>query len=67
MTEAPRIKVKRDGPRGWHWIAAHHFDPAIHERVEEPAPAPASPPEAPTEQPTGRARRRTAAAPNQEP
>lgn len=25
------IKVKRDGPRGWHWIARADFDPAVHE------------------------------------
>lgn len=29
------IKVKRDGPRGWHWIAAENFDPARHELFEE--------------------------------
>lgn len=53
MTDAHRVKVKRDGPRGWHWIAAHHYDPARHELVDEPpapspaaqeAPAPADPP-----------------------
>ena len=27
------IKVKRDGPRGWHWIKAADFDPAVHEPV----------------------------------
>ena len=36
------IKVCRDGPRGWHWIALAHFDPAVHRiyppRDEEPAP-----------------------------
>lgn len=25
------VKVKRDGPRGWHWIARANFDPAVHE------------------------------------
>ena len=34
-----RIKVKRDGPRGWHWITADSFDPSKHERVD-PAPPP---------------------------
>lgn len=43
------IKVKRDGPRGWHWIADEHYDPAVHEIVRdeaiqetelEPAPQP---------------------------
>lgn len=43
------IKVKRSGPRGWHWIAAALFDPEAHELFEEaqppvlvPVPAPAS-------------------------
>jgi hypothetical protein len=35
-----RIKVKRDGPRGWHWIAAHNFDPAIHEAISDAPDAP---------------------------
>jgi hypothetical protein len=36
-----RLKVKRDGPRGWHWIAAAHYDPTKHELVDAPAaPAP---------------------------
>lgn len=26
-----RIAVKRDGPRGWHWIARENYDPAVHE------------------------------------
>lgn len=35
------IKVKRDGPRGWHWIAAASFDPEVHELADAPAkPAP---------------------------
>lgn len=41
------IKVKRDGPRGWHWIADEHYDPAVHEIVSdepEPEPEPAPPP-----------------------
>ena len=25
-----KIAVKRDGPRGWHWIARENFDPAVH-------------------------------------
>ncbi|MFM9829735.1 MAG: hypothetical protein ACKVOB_13500 [Sphingomonas sp.] len=36
------VRVKRDGPRGWHWVAA--FDPAIHQlyetTAENPAPKP---------------------------
>jgi len=28
--QAERVKVKRDGPRGWHWIAATHYDPSKH-------------------------------------
>jgi hypothetical protein len=27
-----RIAVKRDGPRGWHWIARENYDPAVHVR-----------------------------------
>ena len=42
MTEAHRVKVKRDGPRGWHWIAASSFDPGRHELVDA-APVPATP------------------------
>ena len=38
MTEAHRVKVKRDGPRGWHWIAASSFDPAVHVRADAPEP-----------------------------
>lgn len=34
------IKVKRDGPRGWHWIAKDAFDPAIHELVDLPPDSP---------------------------
>lgn len=38
-TNPDAVRVKRDGPRGWHWVA--RFDPAIHERFEdEPAPKP---------------------------
>ena len=34
------IKVKRDGPRGWHNIAAASFDPEKHERYDaDAAPA----------------------------
>lgn len=29
------VKVKRDGPRGWHWIAAESFKPDVHELYEE--------------------------------
>jgi hypothetical protein len=25
-----RVKVKRDGPRGWHWVSAASFDPIKH-------------------------------------
>ncbi len=35
-----KVKVKRDGPRGWHWIAVQNYDPARHELVtDNPAPA----------------------------
>lgn len=41
MTElVQRIKVKRDGPRGWHWITAASYDPARHELAETPAAQP---------------------------
>lgn len=46
QTADGRIKVKRDGPRGWHWIAAANYDPAIHELVDQPA-ADLVPPAAP--------------------
>ena len=36
-TNPTAIKVKRDGPRGWHWIAAANYDPAIHELADAPA------------------------------
>lgn len=36
-----RVKVKRDGPRGWHWIAAESYDPAKHELVDAPSENPA--------------------------
>jgi len=36
---ADRVRVKRDGPRGWHWISAAHFDPAKHELMDAPAAA----------------------------
>jgi hypothetical protein len=39
------VRVKRDGPRGWHWVAK--FDPAIHERYDAPANAPAPSSDAP--------------------
>jgi len=32
------VKVKRDGPRGWRWIDAHRFDPAVHELFDAPHP-----------------------------
>lgn len=39
-----RVKVKRDGPRGWHWIAASNFDPSKHELFDAPpAEQPAAP------------------------
>lgn len=53
------VKVKRDGPRGWHWIAAAHFDPTKHELADGPA-APAqqeaAPAAAPAKRPPGRTR-----------
>jgi len=29
------VKVKRDGPRGWHWIDRAKFDPEIHEEYRD--------------------------------
>lgn len=31
------IRVKRDGPRGWHTIDERHYDPAVHELYEPDA------------------------------
>lgn len=27
-TNPDAVRVKRDGPRGWHWV--YPFDPAVH-------------------------------------
>lgn len=35
-TNPDAVRVKRDGPRGWHWVAV--FDPAIHEMFDEARP-----------------------------
>jgi len=44
MSDDHRVAVKRDGPRGWHWIAKASFDPAVHEmHVEGAKPAAAEP------------------------
>lgn len=40
------IKVKRDGPRGWHLIEANKFDPAVHELFDAQPTAQAKPPKA---------------------
>lgn len=55
---AERVKVKRDGPRGWHWISAATFDPSKHELADGPAPAQqeAAPAAAPVKRPPGRPR-----------
>lgn len=53
---AAPVKVKRDGPRGWHWIAAANFDPAKHELVDAPAAHQAAP-AAPVKRPPGRPRK----------
>lgn len=37
------VKVKRDGPRGWHWIAAEHYDPAVHVLADAPEPSKVKP------------------------
>lgn len=55
-----RVAVKRDGARGWHWIARASFDPARHVPHDfKPVPAPAleaGPTQA--EEPAARARAR---------
>jgi len=38
------LKVKRDGPRGWHWIAASSYNPDIHELIDQAEPADAEKP-----------------------
>jgi hypothetical protein len=48
-TNPSAVRVKRDGPRGWHWVA--EFNPAIHERYVEKAEKPAPGPEAESEAP----------------
>lgn len=35
-TNPNAVKVKRDGERGWHWVA--NFDPAVHELFDVAAP-----------------------------
>ncbi|MEY2656078.1 MAG: hypothetical protein RLZZ524_3106 [Pseudomonadota bacterium] len=42
FTPSAKLRVKRDGPRGWHWIAAAHYDPSRHELVDHPVPQPES-------------------------
>jgi hypothetical protein len=54
---AERVKVKRDGPRGWHWISAAHFDPDKHELADPPAQLPA--PVSETKRGPGRPRKST--------
>lgn len=34
MPTLETLKVKRDGPRGWHIINASAFDPKVHELFE---------------------------------
>lgn len=35
----PTVRVRRDGPRGWHIINADTFNPALHQLWSEDAPA----------------------------
>jgi len=50
MARADTIRVKRDGPRGWHSIPAASFDPDKHQRWDASAPKePAEAPKAPAE------------------
>lgn len=35
-TNPDAVRVKRDGPRGWHWVA--RFDAAIHTLFDGPSP-----------------------------
>lgn len=55
---AERVKVKRDGPRGWHWIAAAHFDPTKHELIDAPAASQVAPEPEPEPEPAKRKRGR---------
>ena len=41
-TNPNAVRVKRDGPRGWHWIDRSQYRPAEHELYDERA-APAAP------------------------
>lgn len=34
-TPSPTVRVKRDGPRGWHNIAESSYDPKVHTLVDE--------------------------------
>lgn len=51
---AKPVKVCRDGPRGWHWIAAAHYDPAIHKLYDEAPPAVPDQPQQPEPKRRGR-------------
>lgn len=35
-TNSEAVRVKRDGPRGWHWAAK--FDPSIHTMFDPEPP-----------------------------
>jgi hypothetical protein len=37
------LRVRRDGPKGWHWISAESFDPAVHELFDQPKEAKPAP------------------------
>ena len=55
------VRVKRDGGRGWHNIAADRFDPKTHELAEDVA---AAQPEAGAEKPSERPASSTIAIPD---
>ena len=42
-TNPNAIRVKRDGPRGWHWIDRSQFRPAEHELLTDEPAAPVAP------------------------
>jgi hypothetical protein len=60
-TNPTAVRVKRDGPRGWHWRLAENYDPAVDELYVDPAaPEPAPEPEpvtAPAPRKPGRPRK----------
>ena len=53
-TNPNALRVKRDGPRGWHWIDASQFQPGVHVLADDEAPAVAATPQPAAPQKKGR-------------